>query len=100
MPIANGDKKTGLNHSPLTPKGMWFGVAWTILYFLMALAAARIAKISGQWNNRPLRWWLEGTLAVSIGGWGGTACVPARAGGSAATAACVATASPAASRAR
>lgn len=47
-----------LNQSPLTPAGMWFGIAWTILYFLMALAVARIAKITGQWNNRPLRWWL------------------------------------------
>lgn len=46
-----------LNKSPLTPAGVWFGIAWTILYFLMALAAARIAKITGQWNNRPLRWW-------------------------------------------
>ncbi len=47
-----------LNKSPLQPAGMWFGIAWTALYFLMALAAARIAKITGQWNNRPLRWWL------------------------------------------
>lgn len=47
-----------LNKSPLTPPGMWFGIVWTSLYFLMALAAARVAKIAGQWNNRPLRWWL------------------------------------------
>lgn len=47
-----------LTKSPWTPPGIWFGIVWTILYFLMALAAARIAKITGQWNNRPLRWWL------------------------------------------
>ncbi len=56
--LSVNDWYQALNKSPLTPAGMWFGVAWTILYFLMALAAARIAKITGQWNNRPLRWWL------------------------------------------
>lgn len=56
--ISVNDWYLTLNHSPFTPAGMWFGIAWTILYFLMALAAARIAKITGQWNNRPLRWWL------------------------------------------
>lgn len=47
-----------LDKSPLTPPGYIFAIMWTALYFLMALAAARIAKITGQWNNRPLRWWL------------------------------------------
>lgn len=47
-----------LNKSPLTPPGMWFGIVWTILYILMAVAAARVARITGQFNNRPLRWWL------------------------------------------
>jgi len=46
-----------LQRSPLTPPGMWFGIVWTALYILMALAAARISHITGQWNNRPLRWW-------------------------------------------
>ena len=52
-----------LNRSPLTPPGMWFGIVWTILYFLMAWAAARVARITGRWNSRPLRWWLLQLLA-------------------------------------
>lgn len=55
--LSVGDWYVALNKSSLTPPGMWFGIVWTALYFLMALAAARIAKITGQWNNRPLRWW-------------------------------------------
>ncbi|PZP83487.1 MAG: TspO protein [Azospirillum brasilense] len=55
--LSVGDWYPTLNKSPLTPPGAVFGITWTVLYFLMALAAARIAKITGQWNNRPLRWW-------------------------------------------
>lgn len=46
-----------LQKSSLTPPGYVFGLTWTTLYLLMALAAARVAHITGQWNNRPLRWW-------------------------------------------
>lgn len=46
-----------LAKSPLTPPGYMFGVVWTILYVLMAVAAARVAVQLGQWNSRPLRWW-------------------------------------------
>lgn len=47
-----------LNKSPLTPPGMWFGIVWTMLYFLMAVAATRVWRATGTVNNRPLRWWL------------------------------------------
>lgn len=47
----------GLQKSPLTPPGYVFGLTWTVLYALMAVAAARVTHITGQWNNRPLRWW-------------------------------------------
>lgn len=46
-----------LTKSPLTPPGMWFGIVWTALYFLMALAAAQVWRATGQAMNRPLRWW-------------------------------------------
>lgn len=48
---------TTLNKSPLTPPGMWFGIVWTILYFLMALAATRIYQRTGL-RTPALRWWL------------------------------------------
>ncbi len=43
--------------SPLTPPGYVFGIAWSILYLLMALAAARIYVIRGTWRSRSLVWW-------------------------------------------
>ncbi len=56
--MGTGAWYASLNKSPFTPPGLWFAVAWSALYFLMALAAARIVRITGQRNNRPLRWWL------------------------------------------
>jgi len=56
--MGTGEWYASLNRSALTPPGIWFGVAWSALYFLMALAAARIVRITGQYNNRPMRWWL------------------------------------------
>jgi benzodiazapine receptor len=47
-----------LNKSPLTPPGAAFGIVWTILYFLMALAATRVYLKVGTWRARALRWWL------------------------------------------
>lgn len=47
-----------LDKSPLTPPGAVFGIVWTILYFLMALAACRVFGRIGTISNRPLRWWL------------------------------------------
>ncbi len=44
--------------SPLTPPGMWFGIVWTALYFLMAVAATRIYLRTGTWRTHALRWWL------------------------------------------
>ncbi len=49
---------TTLNKSPLTPPGMWFGIVWTILYFLMACAATRIYQRTGTLRTHALRWWL------------------------------------------
>lgn len=34
-----------LDKSPLTPPGFVFGVVWTVLYFLMALAAWRVWRV-------------------------------------------------------
>lgn len=48
---------TTLAKSPLTPPGIYFGIVWTTLYFLMALAATIVWKKTGTFNNRPLRWW-------------------------------------------
>lgn len=48
----------GLNKSHLTPPGYVFGIVWSILYALMALAATRIWRITGRVNTRPMRWWL------------------------------------------
>ena len=47
-----------LHHSRLTPPGYVFGIVWTSLYFLMAVAATRVRGALGSFNNRPLRWWL------------------------------------------
>lgn len=58
-----------LNKSPLTPPGMWFGIVWTTLYFLMALAATRVFHITGQLNSRPLRWWYIQLIAGLV--WSG-----------------------------
>lgn len=46
-----------LDKSPLTPPGAAFGIAWSILYFLMALAATRVHCVLGGLRNWPLRWW-------------------------------------------
>ncbi|MFZ4540295.1 MAG: TspO/MBR family protein [Rickettsiales bacterium] len=48
----------GLNKSPLAPPGAAFGIAWTILYFLMALAATRIYRRTRTFRSHALRWWL------------------------------------------
>lgn len=56
--LSVGDWYRGLAKSPLTPPGPVFGIAWTTLYFLMALAAARVWRVLGRVNARPLRWWL------------------------------------------
>lgn len=45
-----------LERSPLNPPGPVFGIAWTILYFLMALAATR-AYPHTKANRGPLVWW-------------------------------------------
>lgn len=52
-----------LEKSPLTPPGYMFGVVWTILYVMMAVAAARIVRRTGRWNSRPLRWWFIQLMA-------------------------------------
>lgn len=46
-----------LNKSSLTPPGYVFGVAWSILYALMALAASRVYVVRGTWRSRSLVWW-------------------------------------------
>jgi tryptophan-rich sensory protein len=47
-----------LHKSPLTPPGMVFGIVWTILYLLMALAATRVYGRTGTLRSPALRWWL------------------------------------------
>lgn len=47
----------GLNQSPLTPAGFWFGIVWTALYILMAVAAWKAWHQTGVWGSRALRWW-------------------------------------------
>lgn len=37
----------GLDKAPWTPPGWVFPVAWTVLYVAMAVAAARVAPLSG-----------------------------------------------------
>jgi tryptophan-rich sensory protein len=46
-----------LDKSPLTPPGVWFGIVWTTLYLLMALAATRVSAVIRTLRNRPLAWW-------------------------------------------
>lgn len=46
-----------LNKSMLTPPGFVFGIVWTILYAMMAVAAARIYALRGTLNSRSLIWW-------------------------------------------
>lgn len=46
-----------LTKSALTPPGYVFGIAWTMLYILMALAASRIYAIRGTLRSRSLVWW-------------------------------------------
>lgn len=46
-----------LEKSPLNPPGIVFGVVWTLLYFLMAIAATRICIRIGNYTNRAIRWW-------------------------------------------
>lgn len=47
----------GLAKSELTPPGAVFGIVWTILYFLMALAATRIYLIRGTLRSSTMVWW-------------------------------------------
>ncbi len=47
-----------LDKSPLTPPGYVFGIAWTLLYFLMAWSATRIFHVCQSLYCRPLRWWM------------------------------------------
>lgn len=47
-----------LYKSPLTPPGMYFGIVWTVLYFLMALAATRVFHKTQTVRCHALRWWL------------------------------------------
>lgn len=46
-----------LDKSALTPPGIAFGIAWTILYFLMAVAATRIHLKRKTFRSRSLVWW-------------------------------------------
>ena len=48
----------GLDKSPLTPPGMYFGIVWTTLYLLMALAAMRVYHKTQTLRSHALRWWL------------------------------------------
>jgi benzodiazapine receptor len=54
---AVGEWYRTLHRSPLNPPGYVFGVMWTLLYFLMAVAAARLVGVQGRAARRPLRWW-------------------------------------------
>lgn len=47
-----------LDKSPLTPPGFVFGIVWTLLYALMALAACRVYGCMDKKDKRPLLWWL------------------------------------------
>lgn len=46
-----------LEKSPLNPPGYVFGIVWTILYILMAVAATRVFAITSTVKCRPLVWW-------------------------------------------
>lgn len=52
----------GLKKSSLTPPGAVFGITWTLLYILMAIAATRIYRIRGTFKSRSLVWWLAQLL--------------------------------------
>lgn len=47
-----------LVRSPLNPPGYVFGIAWTLLYIAMAVAAALALPRLPRLNTWPLRWWL------------------------------------------
>lgn len=53
-----------LEKSALNPPGYVFGIAWTLLYFLMAVAAARVCVVTNCRMNRPIRWW---TIQLMLG---------------------------------
>lgn len=46
-----GDWYPALNRSALTPPGYVFGLAWTVLYLMMAVAVWRV------WRAQAGRWW-------------------------------------------
>jgi translocator protein len=49
-----------LQKSTLTPPGYVFGVVWTILYLLMAVAAFRVSRREGRFWSPALRlWWAQ-----------------------------------------
>jgi tryptophan-rich sensory protein len=47
-----------LDKSPLTPPGYVFGIAWTILYVLMAASATRAYAVIQRLRSQPFAWWL------------------------------------------
>ena len=47
-----------LEKSTLTPPGYWFGIVWSILYVLMAVAAWRVWKVERKLNTDAQRIWL------------------------------------------
>lgn len=47
----------GLAKSELTPPGAVFGITWTILYFLMAVAATCIYLIRNTLRSSSMVWW-------------------------------------------
>lgn len=51
------DWYVGLEKSALTPPGAAFGIAWTLLYFLMAVAATRVYLKRKTLRSRSLCWW-------------------------------------------
>lgn len=55
-----------LEKSMLTPAGYWFGLVWTILYILMAIAAWRVWRIErrGYFTNSLKLWWLQLVLGL------------------------------------
>lgn len=52
--------------SQLTPPGYWFGIVWTILYILMAIAAWRVYRIErlGYFSSTLKLWWLQLILGL------------------------------------
>lgn len=53
-----------LTKSSLNPPGYVFGIVWSILYVLMALAAARVYFIRQSARSRSLAWW---TIQLVLG---------------------------------